>query len=148
VNAAATFKATLAAHGSTPYLIVPSDVATVMDLRGRVTVNGTINGVGFERRSIHPWDKRFFIEVPLRLCRQARVAVGDHVEVTVQIVGDTVPVELTALLDADPTAHDAWAALTGARQRQLANQVAEARRPDTRRRRATACVQALTHPDD
>lgn len=141
----ATFQATLTAHGTTPFLIVPAATATALNLHGRVTVDGTLNGVPFERRSIHPWDERFFVEIPQRLCRQARATVGDLVDVTVHLVADSLPSELAERLAADLTAHAAWAALTSSRQRQLANQIADARLHATRIRRADACIRSLTN---
>jgi len=140
----ATFRATIVDKGSTPFLIVPSATATTLGLIGRVTVRGTLNGTAFERRSIHPWDDRFFIEIPRQLCRQAGVTVGDEVDITVEITGDQLPAELADLLATVPSADTAWKQLTASRQRQLANHVADGRQPATRTRRAQACIHHLT----
>ncbi|MGD9750974.1 MAG: YdeI/OmpD-associated family protein [Acidimicrobiia bacterium] len=140
----AEFRATILDKGTTPYLIVPPATATTLGLAGRVTVSGTLNGTAFERRSIHPWDDRFFIEIPRQLCRRAGIAVGDDVDVQVEITGDRLPAELVDLLATVPIADTAWKQLTASRQRQLANHIADGRQPATRTRRAQACVHHLT----
>lgn len=107
-------------------------------------MSGTLNGTTFERRSIHPWGDRFFIELPAQLCRGAGVHIGELVDLTVIVTGDRVPAELADLLSADPVAKTAWSQLTEGRRRQLSNQIADGRRPTTRKRRAEACIRDLT----
>ena len=55
-----------------------------------------------------------------------------------------VPDDLAAALDASPGAAAAWAALSFSRQRQHAEAVLAAKKPETRERRVATTVAALT----
>ena len=75
-------------------------------------------------------------------------AHGDELEVT--IVRDEaervveVPLELAMLLEANPAARDAFEALSYSHRREHALHVAEAKKPETRERRARKTVEDLT----
>jgi uncharacterized protein YdeI (YjbR/CyaY-like superfamily) len=72
---------------------------------------------------------------------------GDELEVTIardeaeRVV--EIPIELTKLLEANPAARDAFEALSYSHRREHALHVAEARKPETRERRARKTVEAL-----
>jgi hypothetical protein len=60
------------------YAVLPRALLSEHGIDGKVTVRGSLNGVAFEGRNIHPWDdERFFMNLPQPLCRKAGVEVGD-----------------------------------------------------------------------
>lgn len=76
------------------------------------------------------------------------VAAGDEITVTVELAAGPppvdIPADLAAALDADPALRVAFDALAPSRRKEHARSVAEAKRAETRERRITAVVRALT----
>jgi uncharacterized protein YdeI (YjbR/CyaY-like superfamily) len=72
---------------------------------------------------------------------------GDEIEVNVEPDLDErvveIPPELEALLDESPQARRAFDALAYSHRREHAMHVAEAKKPDTRQRRATKTIETL-----
>lgn len=62
------------------YVTIPRAALAKHGVGDRVLVSGTLGGVPFEGRNVHPWDdERFFMNLPQALCRKAGVDVGDRV---------------------------------------------------------------------
>lgn len=125
-------------HDEMPrYVIVPAAVARELRITRRATVKGSVNGVGFERRSVLPWDERFFMNLPQDLCRRAGVDTGKSAEFVLEVMEDVLPDELARTLARAPLAvRERWEQLSASQKRQLANDVASAKRAETRVRRA------------
>jgi uncharacterized protein YdeI (YjbR/CyaY-like superfamily) len=70
------------------------------------------------------------------MCRKVGVETGDHVHVEMRRLGDTRPHELEVLLRSDPRAQKAWNVLSVGERRDLLLFIADAKKPETRRRRA------------
>jgi uncharacterized protein YdeI (YjbR/CyaY-like superfamily) len=72
---------------------------------------------------------------------------GDQIDVTVErdeaVREVEVPVELATLLEANPAARKAFDALSYSHRREHALHVAEAKKPETRERRARKTVEDL-----
>lgn len=91
------------------------------------------------RRSLRRWGKgvdAWFIDLPDRLCREHGLLTGQRVSIELQRASETLPMELTVLIERDGAARSAWDALTAARRRALREHVLAAKRPETRTRRS------------
>jgi hypothetical protein len=116
---------------------IPLATVAKWGLTTTTTIEGSINGAPFGRRSIKRWDERqcWWIDLPDPLCRKAGVEVGDKVQLELRLADETLPDELAALLQQKPAFKKTWDKLTSS-QRMLREDVAAARHSDTRRRRA------------
>lgn len=117
---------------------LPAEVEAALG-EARIVV-GTLNGVAF-RRSVHGrGDGTPHLRFGRALLRQAGLALGDTAIVALEPAPDPdavhVPAELAAALAQDPDAWARWETFTPGRQRSLALHVEQARRPETRERRA------------
>jgi len=121
------------------FVVVPSEAVEAWKLAETTTITGSLNGREMGRRSLKKWDdRRWFVELPQPLCRQAGVDTGDSVRLTLQIASPELPAELLALIAADSRAKQAWERLAPGSQRMLREHVAAARQSATRARRAAA----------
>jgi hypothetical protein len=146
---AATFRGRLDRHDPKlpRFVVLPASAATALGLQHRVTVEGTLGGVPFTRRSIKPWgDGRYFFDVPNDVCRKAAVDVGDIIDVSVIVVDDQPPADLIEALDRDTVAARAWSRLTPSQQRRIVDDVVQAVRPLTRKGRIARWVRQLSTP--
>ncbi|MCB1894914.1 MAG: YdeI/OmpD-associated family protein [Zoogloeaceae bacterium] len=129
------------------YVEIPACEVHPWHLVGTTAVVVEVGGVELGRRNLKRWGKGrdcWFIDLPEAWCRRARIATGDRVSVRLRRAGDALPDELAALLSSDPVARDRWDALTASRQRALADHVRNAKRPQTRSRRAAVLSGAAT----
>jgi hypothetical protein len=123
------------------FVVVPSKAIASWDLDSTTFVEGKLNDVDLGRRTIKRWDdQRWFIELPQPLCRKAHLDTGDPVVLVLQIASDRLPVELARLLAKDPIAKAVWDRLTPSAQRILREEVAAAKQPATRERRAARAL--------
>jgi hypothetical protein len=129
-------------HSELPrFVVVPTKAVASWGLEGTTVVEGTLNSVEMGRRTIKPWDeKRWFIELPQALCRKAGVDTGDSVTLRLRVASDGPPEELARLLATDPVANAAWQRLTPSQQRMVREDVAAAKQPATRERRAARAL--------
>lgn len=132
-------------HAGLPRLVtIPLPSVAKWGLSVTTTVEGTINGTTLGRRSIKRWNERkcWWIDLPEPLCRKAGVEVGDRVDVELRVAEEKLPDELAKLLHSKLAAKRAWESLTPAQQRMLREDVAAAKRPETRRKRAGRLLRA------
>lgn len=129
-------------HAELPrFVVVPTKTVASWRLEGTSVVEGTLNSVEMGRRTIKRWDeKRWFIELPQALCRKARVDTGDSVTLRLRLASDRLPEELARLLATDPVAEAVWERLTPSQQRVVREDVAAAKQPATRERRAARAL--------
>lgn len=139
-----TFRATIeAGRGGGALVSLPFDVEEVYRTRGRVAVAATFDGHVY-RGSIAPMGGRHILGVTKAVRAAIGKDVGDSVEVFVQ--RDTaertvdVPPELGAALRAAPDAREAFQGLSYTHRREFAEWVADAKKQDTRDRRAGKVV--------
>ena len=146
------FSVTLQPEGSGTYVVIPDDVVTALGARGRTSVTGTIDGRPFRNqvmpyRDESPAGRRFYMVVNRAVRTTIGKGPGDHV--VFELARDAaprpvdVPAELLDALAADPAAREAFDALAPSHRREYAEFVAEARRDETRRRRALATVDRI-----
>jgi len=119
------------------FVTIPAKAISAWSLGETTTLNVRINAVDIGRRNIKRWDdKRWFIEIPNGTCRLVGVDTGDNVELELSIADAALPAELQAVIDSDPAALRAWQGLSASQQRMLRENVAAAKRPETRLARA------------
>jgi hypothetical protein len=147
------FRAELRPVEGGTYVDIPAEAVEALEATGRTSVVGTIDGRPFKHQFMPYVFEGEGRKVVMAVNKATRIALGKAVGDTVEfeLARDersrsakiTVPVELAAALAADPEARSAFDALAPSRRRERAEYVAEAKRPDTRTRRADAVVVRL-----
>lgn len=119
-------------------MIIPSDLAEKWG-PGRKAVRGTIAGCAF-RGTASRGEGVLRVPIPRGLCEKAGVSRGDTVEVALELDRNPrrvdVPDELRAVFEEDPEVAALYGKLPPSHRRAWAAYVAEAKRPETRARRA------------
>ena len=140
-----TFKATIVREGSMCLIPVPFDPKPVFG-KVRAPVKVTLNGYTY-RSTIASMGEGPCL--PLRRSNREAAGLegGETLPVTLEL--DTAPREvkppadLVKALKAAPPAWDRWRELSFSHQREYAEAVAEAKKPETRARRIAGAVDAL-----
>ena len=137
------FQTTLVPGRKRPYtswtfLIIPPDVAIDWG-PGQKAVRGTISGYAF-RGTASRGEGALRVAIPRGFREMARLSRGDTVEVALELDAAprpvNVPDELRAVFKADPEVAALYDKLPPSHRRAWASYVAEAKRPETRIRRA------------
>jgi hypothetical protein len=149
----ARFTARLEPIESGTFIVIPAEVVEALRATGRTSVVGTIDG--------HPFRNQFMPYTFEGVGRQVVMPVNKATRETIgKNAGDTVdfdlerdersrsadveiPAELAEALAADEAAKAAFEALAPSHRREYADHVAEAKRPETRTRRAAQTIQRL-----
>ena len=100
-------------------------------------VDVSLNGIPIGLRNLIPWKERgwhFGLSQPM--CHTVGVDTGDPVHVEMNRLGDAKPQELEDLLGSDAKARNAWDRLAAGDRRDLILFVGDAKRPETRTKRA------------
>lgn len=126
------------------FVAVPSVLARRFSDAGHSRLSGSIDGTPFSRAVFRTPDGETRLRFGMGWLRDAGLTVGDVVTVILDADQDPdrvdVPEELGALLETNPVAEHAWEELTAGRRRSLVYGVEQAKRPETRQRRARAVV--------
>jgi bacteriocin resistance YdeI/OmpD-like protein/uncharacterized protein DUF1905 len=142
-----TFKAKLdhsGVPGTWSTVNIPFNVEKTFGSKARVAVKGTVNGIPY-RGSAMPWgDGSHFLVVNKTLQKQAGAAPGDTLALTMELDTEQrtvdVPEELQAALKKNATARRAFEKLAYSHQREYADYIREAKKPETRQARAAKSV--------
>lgn len=125
-------------YDSWTFLVVPDHVVATLGSK-RAQVKGTIRGVGFTG-TVSRGEGVYRMPVPRDLRMKASIACGDRVRVSMQIDSIprpvNIPPELQEVLAADPELAKRFDDLPPAHRRAWAAHVADAKRVETRIRRA------------
>ena len=143
-----SFAATLESAGGGGHLVVvPDRVVEALGGGARIPVNATFNGIPY-RGSIFRMGGPAFIGVLKAIIAQAGVAVGDRLDVVVELDAGTrtivPPQDLKKALAKNTSAKAAWAKLTYTRQRELVQSLEAAKKPETRARRLQKAIDGLS----
>jgi hypothetical protein len=134
------------ARGGGAGILVPPEVIAGLGGGGRTKVNATFDGVPY-RGSVVTYGGRQIIGLLKSIRTEIGKGPGDVVTVTLEVDvaprSVELPEELAALLAASPRARGRFEALSYSHQREHANHVAEAKRPETRMRRAEKTIESL-----
>ncbi len=141
-----------AARGGGAVALIPPEVTAELGGLKQMRVTGTINGTPF-RSSTMPYHGAFYLGLHKATREAAGVNVGDEVELT--LVRDDSPrvlelaPELEAALAKEPQLRTRFDGLSFSRRRELADPIAEAKKPETRAARletALARLRELVRP--
>jgi Domain of unknown function (DUF1905)/Bacteriocin-protection, YdeI or OmpD-Associated len=134
--------------GTSFFITVPFSVERVWGTRARVAVKGTVNGFAF-RSSVMPYGDGHHLSINKEMREGAGgVSVGDEVDVVLErdeaprIVEP--PPELAALLPKNKAAKATWDKLPPSHRKEYAAFISEAKKEETRQRRAEKSVELLT----
>jgi hypothetical protein len=136
----------LATGGTTTGFVVPDAVVEALGAGRRPKVVVTVEGHTW-RTSIASMGGRFLLGASAAVRDASGISAGQTYTVDVEV--DTaprtvdVPDDLAAALAASPGAAAGWAGLTYSQQRQHAESVLAAKKPETRERRVAGIVDAL-----
>ena len=127
------------------HVVVPLDVRALWG-EARPPVRGTVNGVPFRSRlAVYGGETMLGLTNAFRA--SAGIVEGDEVEVVIERDDEPreveVPPALQAQLDADEIARAAFEKLSFTHRREYANWIAEAKREETRDRRAGRAIEML-----
>lgn len=135
-----------ATGGTTTGFVVPDEVVESLGAGRRPKVVATVDGHSW-RTSIASMGGRYLLGASAAVREAAGLAAGATYDV--MVVVDTaprtveVPDDLAAALAAAPDAAAAWAASSFSLQRQHAESVLAAKKPETRERRVASVVEHL-----
>lgn len=126
--------------------LIPPDLTERLGGLKQMRVTGTLNGTPF-RSSTMPYRGAFYLGLHKATREVAGVTVGDEVEIT--LVRDDSPrvlelaPELEAALAAEPRLRERFDRLSFSRRRELADPIAEAKKPETRAARLDKALARL-----
>jgi hypothetical protein len=135
-----------ATGGNTTGFVVPTEVVEALGAGRRPKVVVTVNEHTW-RTSIASMGGRYLLGASAAVRAEAGISAGQTLTVSVEV--DTaprtveVPDDLAAALAASPEAAAAWDALTYSQQRQHAEAVLAAKKPETRERRVSTIIERL-----
>jgi hypothetical protein len=139
------FETVVGAEGAGTFVEVPLDVPAVFG-RVRAPVRVTVNGHTW-RSTVMRYGERYYLPVNRANREAADVAAGDTVSVLVESDDAPrtvdVPEDLEAALDAEPGARVAFDAASFSHRREWVEWVEEAKRAETRSRRARGVVEQV-----
>ena len=134
------------AGGGGAFVAIPFDVEEAFG-RKRVLVSATIDGLPYRGTLVRYGRPQHMLVVLKEIRRQLGKDPGDSVEVTVRENSDEriveIPVELEEAFRAHPAARERFEALSFTHRREHAAYVAEAKKEETRRRRAEKTMEML-----
>jgi hypothetical protein len=135
-----------ATGGNTTGFVVPTEVVEALGAGRRPKVVVTVNEHTW-RTSIASMGGRYLLGASAAVRAEAGISAGQTLTVSVEV--DTaprrvvVPDALAAALATSPEAAAAWDALTYSQQRQHAEAVLAAKKPETRERRVSTIIERL-----
>ena len=133
------------AEGEAPTVELPFDAKDRFG-KARAPVRGTVNGTPF-RTTVAVYGGRYLIGFNKELRAEAGIELGDEVEVVLEHDDEPrvveVPPELADALAEDGAAKATYDALSYTHRREYAEWIAEAKREDTRERRAAKAIEML-----
>ena len=134
-------------RGAWTFVRFPYSASEEFGVRGQVPVEGTINGVPYENALLPQGGGVHILVVKKEIRDLAGVTQGDVVEVVLErIEGERqleVPGEFADALKSHPEAGAIFDKVSYSHRKAFCDHVAEARKAETRQRRAAKCVELL-----
>jgi hypothetical protein len=139
------FEATVeAGRGGGALVRLPSDAADRFGTRARFPVRATFNGVAYRGSTMPMGDGTFCLGIAKAIRAAAGIDVGDLVSVTIERDeaerAVEVPLDLDDALRSNSAAAERFAGMSYTHRREYAAWVADAKRPETRRRRIEQAI--------
>lgn len=127
---------------------IPFDVEKTYGARGRVPVRGTINGYPFRSSIFRMGGDCHFMVVNKGMREGAKVKAGDTVSVVMERDEEErvilPPKDLARALRTNKDAQAAWKKLSYTHQKEYAQAIEEAKKPETRARRIEKAITQLS----
>ena len=149
----ARFTARLEPIESGTFVVIPAEVVEALRATGRTSVVGTIDGHAFQNQFMPYTFEGIGRQVVMPVNKATREMIGKNAGDTVDFdlerdersrsADVAIPTELADALAADGAAKAAFEALAPSHRREYAEHVAEAKRPETRERRAAQTIERL-----
>ena len=149
----ARFTARLEPIESGTFVVIPAEVVEALRATGRTSVVGTIDGHAFQNQFMPYTFEGIGRQVVMPVNKATREMIGKNAGDTVDFdlerdersrsADVAIPTELADALAADGAAKAAFEALAPSHRREYADHVAEAKRPETRERRAAQTIERL-----
>jgi len=149
-TATLAFSAELIEVHSVALLRLPPEASRLLPSRGQVAVTGSLGGVAFATVVEPDGVRGHWIRVTPRLQRTARLALGDVVDVTLEVAPEwpepEVPDDLAGALAAAPEEiREIWADITSMARWEWVRWVNATANPDTRARRVEVSISKMEH---
>lgn len=125
-------------------LIIPQDIIESINAKGRIRVEGTMNGAPFALaiQNLKTGEKYFSVSAALR--RAAKIQLSVPVEVKFHLVDPDkldIPEELTAVLEEDPEGKAIFDEMTTGMKRSLVHYITSVKNVDSRIKRALELIE-------
>jgi hypothetical protein len=125
---------------------VPAEVVDALGVGKKPPVGVTIGGHRY-RSTVAVYGGRYFLPLSAENRTAAGVAAGDEVDVDVELDTEprevVVPADLTAALEGDGAAREAFERLSYSHRRRHVLAIEGAKTPETRQRRVTKALEML-----
>ena len=132
-------------EGERPTVELPFDAKERFG-KARAPVRGTVAGAPF-RTTVAVYGGRYYVGFNKQIRDRAGITIGDEVDVTLELDDEprsvVLPPLLAAALEGDAKAKAAFERLSYTHRREYADWISEAKREDTRIRRADKAVAML-----
>jgi hypothetical protein len=128
------------------FIRIPGEVVAPWKLDDWLTVEGSLNGRPFGRRTIKDWGKGspdWFVEFLKPWLDNAKLEPGDTVEVELRLADMTIPEEMAARMDRDPDYARAYDALAPNHKRKAIEHYLEAKTPAGRAARLDKIARSI-----
>ena len=137
----------LAMRGGGHAVAVDPDVAAEIGAKHRSRVKGTFGGAPF-RSNLVSMGGGLLLGVHKATTKAAGVAIGDTVKIVMEpdadpLPNDVVPPELAAALKTNMAARAVWERLAPSHRREYVGYITEAKKPETRARRAKTSIERM-----
>ena len=141
------FEGRLEAHGGGSFVAVPREVSEQLGGRARIPIRGSLNGVPFRGSTMPTGDGGHCVGFRKDQRAAAGVEIGDLVVIELDRDDEErrveLPPELAEALSAEPRLREAFERSSYTAQKERAESVRSARRPETRARRLAAILDEL-----
>ncbi len=138
-------------RGAWTFIRVPFSVDAEFGVRGQVPVRGTINGIPYQNFLLPQGEGVHILVVKKEIRDRAGVAAGEVAQITLERDATPcqveVPEELADALGASHGAQKVFDKLGYSHRKAYCDHVGEAKRAETRQRRAAKCVELLLEAD-
>lgn len=147
---AVRFTAEVSQIGETVLVRLPDDASRALPSRGQVAVTGTVNGVPYSTVVEPDGLRGHWIRLTPSLLKKARAAVGEAVDVELEVADEwpepEVPDDLAAALaTAPPDVQATWDDITPMARWEWVRWVDATANPATRQRRVEVSIDKMDH---
>jgi Domain of unknown function (DUF1905)/Bacteriocin-protection, YdeI or OmpD-Associated len=130
------------------FVTMPKSASSQLPARGRVAVEGTINGFQFRSSAFPDGDGSHTIQVNSGMRDGAKVSLGQMAEFSISPTTDavkvTVPTDLLAALKKSTKAGAQWDTITPKARAEWVARITSAKKEETRSARTTRTVERLS----